>query len=323
MQALDPPAEVQAVVLAGRWAAVRRAWGAAITASGAEAVFIPTELSFRMYSIPTVFALQSVLTSPSNLVGYPLGQQARYSIRRNLSRITARRAAHCIAVSEEARAVVIDTLAVPTDRVTVVYHGGPEVGPPRPAHPVKRLLVVSNIYRHKNLAVLMRALSSVTHPLELTVVGKSVDTKHKSELLALVREVPPRHQVSFVGPKYGEDLERQYDEADCLVWPSVAESFGFPLLEAYAHGLPILASATRSSREIVGDGAQYFDPHNPASLATALIKAATLGLSRGSLPRTYSWDLTSTRTAAVLRRVARSAEQPDRTQLRPTQQPEG
>jgi glycosyltransferase involved in cell wall biosynthesis len=209
-------------------------------------------------------------------------------------------------VSEEARAVAIETFAVPNERVTVIHHGGPLalVGPPRPRRPVRRLLVVSNIYRHKNIAVVIEALRSVTEPLDLTVVGDPIDKGHLSELRAKADDLPAGHQVRFVGPRYGADLQRHYAAADCLVWPSVAESFGLPLLEAHAHGLPILASDTSVSHEILGEGAVYFDPHSPEALAGALREAATHGLPRGMLPRVYSWDGASTRTAEVLRRAA-------------------
>jgi glycosyltransferase involved in cell wall biosynthesis len=302
---LDSRDNIHTVVMPGRLAALQRRWSAVLADAGADAVFIPTELSLRGYAIPTVFALRNVLMSPSNTASLTADRRFRCSVQRNLARVTARRASHWIAVSDVARAVALDTFGVPSERVSVIYHGGPDrVSPPRPHRPVQRVVVVSNIYRHKNLEVVVAALASVTKPLELTVVGKPIDAAYQSELLALVDGVPARHRVRFVGPLYGDDLRRQYAEADCFVWPSLAESFGLPLLEAHAHGLPIVASDTRSSHEIAGDAAHYFAPQQPGALAAILERAATSGLATGDLPRRYSWDTTADRTAGVLRQAA-------------------
>jgi glycosyltransferase involved in cell wall biosynthesis len=304
--AVPLPDGVHTVVLPGRWSALRRRWSAAVRSSGAEAVFVPTALSFRSYPIPMVIALRDVLMSPANTARRPPRVRARHAVHRGLARVTAGRSVCCIAVSEEAAAVAIHTLAIPSRRVAVIYHGGPDaVAPPRPPRPVKRLLFVSNIYRHKNLHLVIEALGHVSQPLDLTVVGRVIDQAYDAELLALVDAVPAWHQVSFVGPLYDDDLAREYDDADCFIWPSLAEAFGLPLLEAFGHGLPVLAGDTRSSREIIGDGASYFDPRDPGSLADALRRAATEGLSRGPLPRDYSWDAAAKRTAEVLERAAR------------------
>jgi glycosyltransferase involved in cell wall biosynthesis len=305
--ALDVPSGIPTVVLPGRWAALRRRWSGEVTRAGADVVFVPTALSFRTYAVPLVISLSDVLMSPANTASHPLPVRVRSVLHRRLARLSAGHACCCVAVSEEARAVAMHTLAAPGDRVTVVYLGAPdEAAAPRPRAPIRRLLFVSDVYRHKNLSVVLRALRHVEQPLELTVVGAPIDKRHHGELAVLSAEVPDRHRVHIVGHQAGEDLRRHFLRADCFIWPSLAESFGLPLLEAHAYGLPVLASDTRVSREIMGDAAQYFDPHDPRSVAAAIRDGAVSGVGRGPLPRSYSWDEAAARTAEVLLAVARN-----------------
>jgi glycosyltransferase involved in cell wall biosynthesis len=67
------------------------------------------------------------------------------------------------------------------------------------------------------------------------------------------------------------DVPRLYRDSDLFVFPSIAESFGHPLVEAMASGLPILASDIPVCREICGEAAIYFDPFNAKSLAEAIV----------------------------------------------------
>jgi glycosyltransferase involved in cell wall biosynthesis len=70
------------------------------------------------------------------------------------------------------------------------------------------------------------------------------------------------------------DVPRLYRDSDLFVFPSIAESFGHPLVEAMASGLPILASDIPVCREICGEAAIYFDPFDEKSLAQAIVHLA-------------------------------------------------
>jgi glycosyltransferase involved in cell wall biosynthesis len=70
---------------------------------------------------------------------------------------------------------------------------------------------------------------------------------------------------------YGQ-LPWLYENADIYAYPSFCESFGHPLLEAMAYGLPIIAANTAVNREVAGDASLYFDMFNPESCASGLIK---------------------------------------------------
>ena len=67
-----------------------------------------------------------------------------------------------------------------------------------------------------------------------------------------------------------EDLPGLYKNANALVFPSLFEGFGIPLLEAMAMECPIIASCATSIPEVAGDAAYYFDPKSPMSMCESM-----------------------------------------------------
>jgi glycosyltransferase involved in cell wall biosynthesis len=77
--------------------------------------------------------------------------------------------------------------------------------------------------------------------------------------------------VKFTGSVLYDEIQKLYEEHDIFVFPSLAESFGHPLVEAMASGLPIIASDIPVCREICEDAAVYFSPLDPKDLADNII----------------------------------------------------
>jgi glycosyltransferase involved in cell wall biosynthesis len=103
-----------------------------------------------------------------------------------------------------------------------------------------------------------------------------------------------------------DDLPALYSGADALVYPSLIEGFGLPVLEAMRCGTPVLTSSTSSLPEVGGEAALYVDPHNVDGIAAALYKLATQpslrtdlsarGLQRAEL---FTWTRTAVQTLRV------------------------
>ena len=94
------------------------------------------------------------------------------------------------------------------------------------------------------------------------------------------------------------------------MFPSIYEGFGFPLLEAMAHGVPAIAARSSSLPEVAGDAALYFDPDDPRELEQQIERV--LGepdLRRDLIARgrqraaMFRWDVAAERTLEVLRRA--------------------
>jgi glycosyltransferase involved in cell wall biosynthesis len=181
---------------------------------------------------------------------------------------------------------------------------GGQLGQGRPV----RLLYVSLYFEHKNLTTLLKAMAALNSqgPLKfkLTTTLDPASEEHASWTitgstdLALVSRTDIRDWVEVVGLLSQAETQELYCHADIFVFPSLAESFGFPMVEAMAHGLPIVAADTAVNREICQEAAIYFSPLLPDDLATQVRRVATDDVLRSRLsaagPRRvatcFRWD---------------------------------
>jgi glycosyltransferase involved in cell wall biosynthesis len=139
-----------------------------------------------------------------------------------------------------------------------------------------RLLYVSLYGENKDLNTLLRAMPLLNRDggrgfvLKTTAnpqwdVARYAVMRLEDIALSKTPEVSP--WVEFVGPVSRQETERLYLEADVFVFPSWLESFGFPMVEAMAYGLPIVAADTPVNREVCEGAAIYFRTQDPDDLA--------------------------------------------------------
>jgi alpha-1,3-rhamnosyl/mannosyltransferase len=105
-----------------------------------------------------------------------------------------------------------------------------------------------------------------------------------------------------------DELAALYRGARCLVYPSLYEGFGIPVLEAMACGTPVVTSAGGATEEVAGGAAVLVDPRDPASIAAGIEEAAARrdelrarGLERAEQ---FTWERMATETRAVYERAA-------------------
>ncbi len=164
-----------------------------------------------------------------------------------------------------------------------------------------RLLFVSLYLEHKNLTTLLKAMPLLNQKgprrYRLTTTldpfaeqGDWVITGPTDKALASQDDI--RDSIEVVGLLGQAETQKLYAQADVFVFPSLAESFGFPMVEAMAHGLPIVAADTAVNREICRDAAVYFSPLDCADLAAQADRVVTDDCLRNKL------------SAAGLQRVA-------------------
>lgn len=208
---------------------------------------------------------------------------------------------------------VVNHYGVPRDRVArlALRNGAGAAGA------TLRLLWVSHYADHKDLGTLLRAaaeLRRAQHRFELvlTIDPAAQSGQHtalpaeEKRLLAALGDT-----VRAVGVQSYEGTWQLYSEADIFVFPSLVESFGHPLVEAMAAGLPIVASGVAIHREICGHAAEYYPVGDAPALAAVLQRlmrdaaARTALAERGVLQvQKFFWEDHVTRLLAVLRETA-------------------
>ena len=173
------------------------------------------------------------------------------------------------------------------------------------------LLFVSSLWPYKNCEGLLRAFAAAKSELgdrQLAVVGPGRDVAYVAELNALAEQLGIADDVVWVGGVPLEETVQFYRAADVFAYPSFNETFGLPILEAMAAGCPVVTSDTSAMPETAGGCALLVDPHDPESIAGALVKACgpegerlrASGLERAA---EFTWDATAERTLDVYREV--------------------
>ena len=166
----------------------------------------------------------------------------------------------------------------------------------------KILLFVGRIYPVKALDRLIQAFAMV--PLELRkewqlrIVGPD-QAGHKECLEAIVKSMELGRSVVFAGPKFGDELNAEYDACDCLALVSHTENFGATVVDAMAHGKPVITSENTPWQEVVERRCGWWVSNEPASLSAALGQMMSLSdedrqkmgaRGRALVEEKYTWD---------------------------------
>jgi glycosyltransferase involved in cell wall biosynthesis len=272
-----------------------------------------------MLPCPYVLSLHDIIHE-SNPEFYPGG------LRRLMSRLyprSARKAAAVLTISEYSRQEIIKRYQIPGNRVRVALLAADESFKPatdqaqalRTARRYgingKYILFVGRIEPRKNIPGLIEAFGMLTadgateHTLVVAGMMDDLYRKFHAETTARFGG-----RVVFTGKVEQEDLPSLYAGADLFVYPSFAEGFGLPPLEAMACGTPVITSNTTSLPEVMGDAGVLVDPHDTAALAHAMRRVlADADLRRGLRTRgleqsqKFSWDKTAAVTAGIYEAV--------------------
>jgi glycosyltransferase involved in cell wall biosynthesis len=216
------------------------------------------------------------------------------------ARDAAARSDLIIAVSSFTASQLEQLLKVEPSRLRVVHHGvRPASGKSKRENMV---LCVGAIQRRKNVARLVKAFESIPDSWRLTLAG-AADGFGAAEELRAVEESPARERIEVLGYVSREQLESLYSRAGIFALPSLDEGFGMPILEAMAHGVPVLTSNCSAMPEVAGDAALLVDPLH---MRDGLLHLATDESLRDDLKRRglerikqFSWESAVQKTWAV------------------------
>jgi len=136
----------------------------------------------------------------------------------------------------------------------------------------KYCIYPANLWPHKNHKMLLLAYNRFVklypqYSLDMVLSGASID---RNSVIKYSQRIGLSRRVHFLGYLNEEDLSAVWAQAHFLIFPSLFEGFGIPLVEAMMYGKPILASNVTSIPEVAGEAALYFDPRKPDEIVEAM-----------------------------------------------------
>ena len=187
-----------------------------------------------------------------------------------------------LAVSEHTKKDIMEVYGIPEEKIKVtyqsykskdlkVYEEDAEIYlKSKKLTAEKYVLFVGNIEPKKNIKQLIRAFAYVKNGYKLAIVGHKA-WMSEQQLTGLQNYLKKKDYVmlDYVNE---EELAVLYSNAFCMVFPSLYEGFGLPVLEAMAYDCPVICSDRSSLPEVAGDAALYVDPYNFSDIRVQLTK---------------------------------------------------
>lgn len=238
---------------------------------------------------------------------FPNSKSALTQYFRHVLPWVLQRSVHLVCISQATAQDVVTRFHIPERKVTTIplaydaEHFRP-LDLPRQNY----VLYVGRPDPHKNLRRVIQAMAQVPGDLQLWIVG-GYDRRYTPELQALGESLGLAQRLRFLDYVPYGDLPRLYSQAMALVFPSLWEGFGLPVLEAMACGTPVITSNCSSLPEVAGDAAILVDPYQVGEIAAAIESIArdtglaqrlvSAGLAQA---QQFSWAKTGQATAQVL-----------------------
>ena len=268
-------------------------WRRLLISKGVDLLFCPfTALTHGEPGIPAVSVIHDLQHRdyPQFFSPHETGQ--RDSFLTDVSKM----AAAIICVSEYTRQSVIKHLRIPHEKTYTVHNciqtrmGDPESGRSY-GDLLDRLGILghsymfypANFWPHKNHQMLLVAYGmflSRNPEQEIDLVFTGALDDMQKELKSAVRQMGLAKRIHFLGFLPDDQLAAVWKGCEFLIFPSLYEGFGIPVLEAMTFGKPVLCSSSTSLPEVAGDAALFFDPRKPADIALCierLVRDESLG----------------------------------------------
>lgn len=245
-------------------------------------------------------------------------------VRRAFYRSSARGARQIVTVSGFSAKEIARAYDISLDRITVAPLGvdrvftplNPDVACELPAQvATPYVLHVGDLHERRNLAVVVDAVIEARRhfgtPAGLSLVLAGIDRGVADGLCSIASNAGAEGAVVPLGPVSEERLRALYQCAAALVYPSLYEGFGLPLIEAMACGTPVVASNAASIPEVLGGAGLLLDPLDVPAWTHAIVQAVNdeglrsrlriAGLARSA---EFTWERTARITLQVYHRAA-------------------
>ncbi len=280
-------------------------------------------------SVPTVITIHDIIYLENNPLfakGYTAYQRFGNYYRRLVVRVNMRKAKKIVTVSNFERKRLIDFLNLPSEKVDVVYNGvathfferineeSAQKILDKYKLPKKYFLFLGNTDPKKNTRNTILAFASFLKKSgkDIYLVVADLDGELVRDILKSEGLSEYFDQIHFTGYINNTDLPVIIQNAALFLYPSKRESFGIPILEAMAGGVPVITSNRASMPEVSGDAAYLIDPFEVSSLTEGMLylseneelkeKLALLGKKRAS---GFKWDNSANQMLEIYKKVFR------------------
>lgn len=258
-----------------------------------------TALSISGYIEPDLYPLKNVVVVHDLQHEYfpEFFNDKELAGRRKSLRSSLEKADAIVTVSEFTRQTLIHRMGVDPANIHLAYEGvSPIFHPGSALNQAKRsndpdrdvlakyqlqadqyLFYPANTWHHKNHGLLLDALIILkqSYGLSPVIVCTGTPKEAHAAILEKVKQYQLDKQLKFLGYCPYDELPALYRGASMLVYPSLFEGFGLPILEAMACGCPVVCSNATSLPEVAGEAARYFDPNDANACAEAIKSVLT------------------------------------------------
>ena len=190
--------------------------------------------------------------------------------------LPVRKAAYITTISEKSKKEIIDSTHCNPSKIRVIPNPVHPVFNPRSPKPISNIPVLLFIgtFPNKNLEQSIAALSGL--PIHLRIIGPL--SKPQLDLLRNWHI-----QYSQTEKLSDQQLADEYQHADILLFPSLYEGFGLPIIEAFQSGLPVITSDLSPMKDVASDAALLIDPYSISDIRNAVLTLTTNHALRESL----------------------------------------
>ncbi len=216
-----------------------------------------------------------------------------------------------ITVSNFIKEQILDRFPTYSGRVHTVYHGHDHLNSNNEAtsiiHKKNYLLFVGNVEKRKNILRAIQAYERVKNRfdnLKLYIIGKNGNEAEKVDEYISISKL--EHDVIRLGHVSSSELRSLYKNAKLLIYPSLYEGFGIPIIEAFSSGCPVITSNSGAMKEIAGDAAALVDQFDIDDIAEKILhilannnfrqRLIDRGLNRSKM---FTWNNCANNTVTV------------------------
>ncbi len=282
-----------------------------------DVLYSPHDMTTLLAPCKIVLAMRNPCLYTKTKQEWGFKDRLRIKILSQMAKLSALRADLILFVSNDSKDWISSNLGLEPSKLRVVHHGinlNTKIIKNNIDKNEPYILSVSTIYHYKNFIRLIEAyaylISHKNVKENLIIIGEPIDKPYYIRMKKTIVSLKLEERVKFLGHVPYRDIFKYYQNASLFVFPSYLETFGHPILEAMAMGVPLVAADINVFREIAGDAAQYFNPYDVYEMAEAINKVLSNPILQAEMVskglarvKEFTWEKTAEKTLKIFKEL--------------------